>query len=385
MTHPVLKTSIPYFIADGSVHFRLCGELTSLEDADGRVSRLLSLLDGTRTPEEVHRDLHAVHPDVTADDVLQAIDELDGLRLIQSADDAGEDFDRLARERWSNNLGFFETYASLNASKYDFQRRIRDARVAVLGVGGIGSHALIDLVAIGFEDIRIVDFDRIELSNFNRQILYGEPYVGRVKVEVAAERARALNSAVRIDPVQRKLMSGDDVYEVVRDRDIVIAVVDRPKVHIAHWLNEGCVRAGTALIMGGVDTQRALHYTIVPGVSGCIECWYDQVRGNDPTSLAVMNVLDDIDREGGTFGEDTAAFNGLVLFGAGFLVAEMVRIASRVCPPLSVGRMLEMTFHDPRLREAETWKRDPRCAVCGDARPKPSLEWLAGDLGPLPL
>ncbi|AQZ61663.1 Sulfur carrier protein adenylyltransferase ThiF [[Actinomadura] parvosata subsp. kistnae] len=385
MTHPVLKTSIPYFIADGSVHFRLGGELTSLEDADGRVSRLLSLLDGTRTPEEVHRDLHAVHPDVTADDVREAIEELDALRLIQSADDAGDDFDGPARERWSNNLGFFETYASLHASKYDFQRRIRDARVAVLGVGGIGSHALIDLVAIGFEDIRIVDFDRIELSNFNRQILYGEPYVGRVKVEVAAERARALNSAVRIDPVQRKLMSGDDVYEVVRDRDIVIAVVDRPKVHVAHWLNEGCVRAGTALIVGGVDTQRALHYTIVPGVSGCIECWYDQVRGTDPTSLAVMNVLDEIDREGGTFGEDTAAFNGLVLFGAGFLVAEMVRIASRVCPPLSVGRMLEMTFHDPRLREAETWKRDPRCATCGDARPKPSLEWLAGDIGPLPL
>ncbi|MGW3349698.1 HesA/MoeB/ThiF family protein [Nonomuraea rubra] len=385
MTHPVLKTSIPYFIADGSVHFRLGGELTSLEDADGRVSRLLSLLDGTRTVEEVHRDLHAVHPDVTADDVRDAIGELDALRLIQSADDAGADFDRLARERWSNNLGFFETYASMSASKYEFQRRIRDARVAVLGVGGIGSHALIDLVAIGFEDIRIVDFDRIELSNFNRQILYGEPYVGRVKVEVAAERARALNSAVRIDPVQRKLMSGDDVYEVVRDRDIVISVVDRPKVHIAHWLNEGCVRAGTALIMGGVDTQRALHYTIVPGVSGCVECWYDQVRSNDPTSLAVMDVLDEIDREGGTFGEDTAAFNGLVLFGAGFLVAEMVRIASRVCPPLSVGRMLEMTFHDPRLREAETWKRDPRCATCGDARPKPSLEWLAGDLGPLPL
>ena len=384
MAHPALKTSIPSFRADGSVHFRLGGELTSLEDADGRISRLLELLDGTRTVDEVFDALHRDHSDVSAADVREAVADLDEMRLIQDADDRGEDFDEQARTRWSNNFGFFETYASMDVSRYEFQRRIRDARVAVLGVGGIGSHVLIDLVAIGFTDIRIVDFDRIELSNFNRQILYGEPHVGRIKVEVAAERSRALNGGVRIDPVQRKLTSADDVYDVVHDRDVVIAVVDRPKMHVAHWLNEGCVRAGTALITGGVDTQRALHYTMVPGVTGCVECWYRQVRATDPTSRMVMDELDEVDRQGATFGEDTAAFNGLVLFDAGFMVAEMVRLTSRVSPPLSVGRMLEMTFHDPRLHEVETWERDPGCGTCRDAEPKPGLRWLAGDGGLLP-
>ncbi|MEU4744001.1 ThiF family adenylyltransferase [Actinosynnema sp. NPDC023658] len=379
MPRPALKVSIPYFVADGGVHFRMGGELTSLEETDGRVQALLELLDGTREPDRVHHDLAARFPDVTRADVDDALAALDESGLVQDATDEGGDFTADHRERWSNNLGFFETYASLSRSKYDFQRRIRDAKVGVLGVGGIGSHVFIDLVAIGFEDIRILDFDRIEVSNFNRQIIYGEPDVGRVKVEVAAERARALNSNVRVSTIQKKLTSADDVYEAVHDRDVVIAVVDRPKVHVMHWLNEGCVRAGTVLIGGGVDTQRAFHYSVVPGLSGCLECWYRSVQDNDPTSRMVQGVLDDIDREGGAFGEDTAAFNGLVAMDASLMVGEMVRFTSRVSPPLSIGRMLGLSFHDPRLEEFESWKRLPDCAVCGSTQPAESMRWLESD------
>lgn len=384
MARPALKTSIPYFVEDASVHFRLAGQLISLEDPDGRVLALLKLLDGEHSLQDAYTALSAIFPDVTFADVRDAIRDLDDAALLQDMDDRGEDFDAAARERWSNNLGFFETYSTLATSKYEFQRRIRDAKVAVLGVGGIGSHALIDLVAIGFQDIRIVDFDTIELSNFNRQILYGEPFVGRAKVEVATERVKALNSSVRIDPVRLKITSADDVYDVVHDRDAVIAVVDRPKMHILDWLNEGCARAGTALISGGVDTQRALHFTVVPGISGCIQCLITSIRASDPTSRMVLDKMHQIDQEGSSFGEDTAAFNGLVLFDAGFMVAELVRLATRVSPPLSVGRQLEMTFHDPRLRVVETWARDPGCSICGSAAPKPALRWLAEFDTPLP-
>ena len=384
MTRPALKQSIPFFAKDAAIHFRLGGNLTTLDDPDGSVQALLGLLDGTREINSVCAAVHDAYPNLALSDVAEAIADLDELRLLQDSDDQGEDFDEAAKTRWSNNFGFFETYASLATSKYEFQRRLRTAKVGVLGIGGIGSHVLIDLVAIGFEDIRIVDFDTVELSNFNRQILYGEPFVGRAKVEVATERAKQLNSAVRIDPVRRKLMSADDVYDVVHDLDVVIAVVDRPKMQVAHWLNEGCVRAGTILISGGVDTQRAMHYTIVPAISGCVECWLSSVRANDTTSRMVLDEMLEIDRAGGAFGEDTAAFNGLVLFDAGFLVAEMVRLTSRVSPPLSIGRMLEMSFHDPRLREAEAWKRDPDCPTCREAHPRPGLEWLESTAGSLP-
>jgi molybdopterin/thiamine biosynthesis adenylyltransferase len=384
MSRPALKVSIPRFVADGSIHFRLGGTLTSLEEGDGRVADLLEQLDGSRTPEEVLAALVPRFPDLTQSDVDGAIADLDDSGLLQDAADKGDDFSPAARERWSNNLGFFETYASLATSKYEFQRRIRDAKIAVLGVGGIGSHVLIDLVAIGFHDIRIVDFDRIELANFNRQIIYGEPDLGEVKVQVAAARAKALNGSVRIDQVEKRLTSAEDVYQVVRDRDVVVAVVDRPKTHVAQWVNEGCVRAGTALIGGGVDTQRAVHYGMVPGITGCLECWYSSVHANDPASRMVQDVMGEIDRTGASYGEDTSAFNGLVSLDAGMLVSEMVRMTSRVTPPLALGRMLGLTFQDPRLREMESWKPDPDCSLCGDVTPRDSFAWLAGGNLPTP-
>jgi molybdopterin/thiamine biosynthesis adenylyltransferase len=247
----------------------------------------------------------------------------------------------------------------------------------MLGVGGIGSHAFIDMVAIGFQDIRIVDFDHIELSNFNRQILYGEPFIGQPKVKVAAEKARALNSGIKLDTVQTRLTSADDVYEVVKDRDIVVAAVDRPKTEMLHWLNEGCVRAGTALITGGVETQRAFYYTVVPGVSGCAECWRAQTRAENPGSRLIFDEFERQALSGEPFGEDTAAFNGLVILDSAFMVGELVRLSSRVTPPLSIGRVLEASFHDPRLREVESWKANPECPMCQGATPKASIEWTA--------
>jgi len=75
--HPVLKVSIPYFVADDAVHFRDSGALISLEDPDGRVLALLRLMDGSRDPDAIWRDLSAEFPDVTAEEVAQAIRDLD--------------------------------------------------------------------------------------------------------------------------------------------------------------------------------------------------------------------------------------------------------------------------------------------------------------------
>jgi molybdopterin/thiamine biosynthesis adenylyltransferase len=371
------KPTIPYFASDGSVHFRLTGTLTSIEDPKGQVLALLELLDGQRDLDAIWRDLNARYPDVSPEDVREAIADLDESGFVQDGSDVGSDFGADARQRYARNLAFFETYASSAISKYEFQRRIGATKVAVLGVGGVGSHILIDLVAIGFTDIRIVDFDSVELSNLNRQILYGEASIGQPKVQVAADRARAMNSAVKLDVENTKLLSADDVYRVVYDRDIVIGSVDGPKMQIVHWLNAGCVRAGAALMSGGVDTQRSLLYTVVPGISGCVACWYRNVRTNDSTTRMVQDAKYEHEASGEKFAEDAAAFNGLVVLLNAHMVGETIRLATRISPPLSVGRLLDMSFHDPRLRVAETFVRSGDCEVCRDASPVAALRWLS--------
>jgi molybdopterin/thiamine biosynthesis adenylyltransferase len=381
---PAVKQSVPYFTTSGEVHFRFSGTLISLEDPDGRVLALLKLLDGRHDPDEIWRELRERYPDVTLADVRQALADLDEDRLIQDASDTGSDFNAAERERWSRNMGFFETYASLSTSAYEFQRRIRDTKIAVLGLGGMGTHVLIDLVAIGFTDIRIVDFDIVELSNLNRQVLYGESLIGQSKIDIAAGRARAFNSGIHLEAEQVQLLSADEVYRIVHDRDIVLGLADTPKLHLQHWVNEACVRAGAALIAAGVVTQRAFLYTIVPGLSGCMQCWYDMTQGSDPATRLVREDLAGTEARGERFAEDRAAFDGLVVMVAAQVVSEAVRLASQVSPPVSMGRLIEMAFHDPQLRVPETFSRRDDCAVCSGAAPSALLSWLARETRPLP-
>lgn len=376
MSRPSLKSTVPYYRSGDGLHFRLAGEFLVLEDPDGRIERLAVLLDGTRDADEIFTALKSTYPEVSRADLEQALADLDDCRLIQDASATRGGLTDYQCERWSRNLGFFETYASMGVSKYDLQNRIRDTKVAMLGVGGVGTHALMDMVAMGFTDIRIVDYDVVEVSNLNRQVLYGDRVVGRSKVRVAEEWVRGFNGDVRLDVVERRLSSVDDVYDVVADRDIVIAAIDRPKTKALIWLNDACVRAGTVLVTGGVDTQRAIHFTIVPGVSGCVQCWRSAVEQDDEDSRELFLRLDAQDDAGGRFGEDRAAFNGLVALQTAFLVGELVRLSTRVSVPLSVGRMLQVLFHDPVLAERESWAPRPDCPVCAGVAVPPRFQWL---------
>jgi molybdopterin/thiamine biosynthesis adenylyltransferase len=365
---PRRKAAFPVYAIDETIYIQGCGDLIEIEDAEGHVRRLLDLLDGTRTADEVADELVREGAAPSREDVFDAIAALERQSLLEDAARDRLD-DPYFLERWSRNLGFFETYATLETSKYELQQRLQDARVGLLGLGGVGTHASLDLAAMGVGDLRILDFDTVELSNLNRQILYTEADIGRRKVELAEARIRAFAPRLRLDAVEQRLSSADDVAEAVHDRDVVIGAIDRPKMQAAGWLNEGCVRAGVPLITGGVDTQRSLHYTILPGETGCVECWRQAAAQDDPVGAAISEQMADIERRqiaGERFGQDFAAFAPVVMLHTAYMVGEAARIITGIAPPIAAGRLLEVRFDDFALREAERWERLPDCPVCGE-------------------
>ncbi|THA46495.1 HesA/MoeB/ThiF family protein, partial [Histophilus somni] len=91
-----------------------------------------------------------------------------------------------------------------------------------LGCGGLGSHILYELTAVGFLNITIVDFDKIELSNLNRQILYKESDIGKSKVKTACENIKKFSPISNILPIECKIHSKDDILKIIKDHDLVI-------------------------------------------------------------------------------------------------------------------------------------------------------------------
>lgn len=129
------------------------------------------------------------------------------------------------------------------------QEKLKHSRVLIIGAGGLGSPVLLYLAAAGVGHIKIVDFDKVELSNLQRQVLYTEADIGKPKAVAAAERARALNSTIQIEPLGIPFTTAN-ARELVRSVDLVIDGTDNfPTRYLS---NDACVLEGKPLIYGSI-------------------------------------------------------------------------------------------------------------------------------------
>ena len=154
------------------------------------------------------------------------------------------------------------------------QAALEAASVTVVGAGGLGSTALVQLAEAGIGRIRVVDSDRVELSNLNRQILHWEADIGVEKVDSASAKLRLINSAVEIEPVCARLAE-ENVREVLGDPDAVIDALDNFEARFL--INRFAVENGIPLFHGAVWGLEGRATTILPGRSACLRCLYERV------------------------------------------------------------------------------------------------------------
>jgi len=232
------------------------------------------------------------------------------------------------------------------------QARLLEAKVLLVGGGGLGSPAALYLAAAGVGTIGIIDHDRVDLSNLQRQVLYTTADVGRPKVEVAAERLRALNPDVHIVTYAEPLYSGN-ALDIIREYDIVINGSDNFPTR--YLVNDACVLLRKPLVDASIfmfEGQVTVYQPAIPelGVEGgpCYRCLYpDPPPPGEVPSCAEAGVL------------------GVLPGVIGTLQAiEAIKLILGIGEPL-IGRLL---MYDALAQEFRVLKvqRNPECPVCGE-------------------
>lgn len=138
----------------------------------------------------------------------------------------------------------------LNEIGDDGQLKIKNAKVLVVGVGGLGSASSVYLAGAGVGTIGLVDFDRVSVSNLQRQVLYTEKEVGLAKTECAARRLKEMNSEIEIATYDTPLTK-DNAEEIIRNYDIVVDGCDNMSTRLA--VNEVCFKYGIPYIYGAIS------------------------------------------------------------------------------------------------------------------------------------
>jgi sulfur-carrier protein adenylyltransferase/sulfurtransferase len=228
------------------------------------------------------------------------------------------------------------------------QARLLGSKALFIGAGGLGSPALLYLAAAGVGTIGIVDFDVVDLSNLQRQIVHTNDRVGRKKVESAAETVRALNPDVRV-VIHEEMLTDENVERLIDGYDVILDGTDTFETR--YTLNDAAVRAGITVVHASVFRFEGQLTVFKPFDGPCYRCLYPTPP---PPELAP--------------GCSVAGVLGVVPGVMGLLQATeaikaLLDIGDSLAGRLLIYDALDATFSELQLR------RDPHCPACGDGAP----------------
>ncbi len=149
------------------------------------------------------------------------------------------------------------------------QARLKEATVVIAGTGGLGCTVSLFLAYAGVGRLKLIDYDTVQLSNLNRQILFTEADIGLPKAPVAAKRLSSANPWIKIEPIGEKI-SQDNARSLIANADVVIDAFDNMDGRFI--LNKACVAENKPLVHAGVRGLTGQVTTILPGKTPCLAC-----------------------------------------------------------------------------------------------------------------
>lgn len=226
----------------------------------------------------------------------------------------------------------------------DGQKRLKAARVLLVGAGGLGSPLALYLAAAGVGTLGLVDFDVVDVTNLQRQVLYGTADIGRSKLAAATDRISEINPHVVVEPFETRLTS-ENALEIVRAFDVVVDGTDNFPTR--YLVNDACVLTGRLNVYGSIFRFEGQVSVFAAREGPCYRCLF---REPPPPGLVPSCA------EGGVLG----VLPGLV---GTIQATEALKLLLGIGEPL-IGRLLLVDALSVQFRTVNL-RRDPACPVCG--------------------
>ncbi|MCI4459270.1 MAG: thiazole biosynthesis adenylyltransferase ThiF [Thermocrinis sp.] len=235
------------------------------------------------------------------------------------------------------------------------QEKLLNSKVLVIGAGGLGSPAILYLAAAGVGTIGIVDFDVVDLSNLQRQIIHNTERVGTPKVESARKTVEMLNPDVKVITYDTRI-SKENIMDIIKDYDVVLDCTDNFSTRFL--INDACYFAGKPLVSAAIlrfEGQISVFDFRMKEQSPCYRCLFPE-----PPSPGLVPSA----REAGILGS-IAGIMGCIQ------ATEAIKVILGIGEPL-VGKLLVMDALSMDFRKVKL-RKDPNCPLCGE---KPVIKEL---------
>ena len=355
---PRVKPIYPLYKLNSNI-FRIGAQLgitTEIEEEDNQFWTLANLLNGKNKLGHIITSMQKKYPELTEQNIV------DGINLLNDESVLEESLpNKATEERYLPNVNYFSRFIDTSGDRFLIQKEINETKILLLGLGGGGSNILTLLAGLGPKSIKIVDYDIVELGNLGRQFLYRENDIGKKKTEIAKSAVEKMNSLIKIEAFDKKIVVVEDVLELINDVDIVICAIDEPPFIIHRIVNEAIVKAGIPCVFGASQVSRGRVYSVVPRVTGCFDWLNLHFSKNDSKFIEQFIAFRNIN-----FDPPSIAYGpGIFQLVAG-IVDEVVRIITQYAPPRSLGTQYEINYEDGSSFCHPSWPRfASECPTCG--------------------
>jgi adenylyltransferase/sulfurtransferase len=343
---------IPSVLNKGGGERKLPIEAESLGDAFQKVSEAMGddfkrrVFDLSGKPRSlINIYLNGKNIRFSNDGMATVLSKDDTIYILPAVAGGGEGSGEGGRDLSSDEVQRYSRQIMLEEIGFTGMEKLKNATVCVVGAGGIGNPVATLLSAMGVGKLRIIDRDVIEISNLHRQHLYSEDDIGKVKVEVAAERLKKINPAVEIEarPIS---VTKYNAGSIVEGADVVIDALD--SIDARYALNDACLEHKLPFIYAGALGMLGSVCTILPGQSACLRCMFPQLAEEDMPTCSTEGVHPSI----------------LYLVG-GIQVSEAVKIITGQKPSLQ-DKLLYIDLSDLTMEKVQM-SRHEACPSCGSA------------------
>ena len=263
---------------------------------------------------------------------------------------------RALPELTSDELQRYGRHVVLPDVGLEGQRKLKAGRVLLVGAGGLGSPVALYLAAAGVGTLGLIDFDVVDISNLQRQVLHGTSDVGRSKLDSARDRIRDANPHVAVDTYEMRLTSAN-ALDILRDYDVVVDGTDNFATR--YLTNDACVLLGKPNVYGSVFRFEGQASVFATESGPCYRCLYPE----PPPPGLVPSCA-----EGGVLG----VLPGIV---GTIQATEALKLLLGIGEPL-VGRLLLIDALGSRFRVVSL-ERDPTCPACGTREIRELLDYDA--------
>ncbi|MFB5637146.1 MAG: ThiF family adenylyltransferase, partial [Nitrosarchaeum sp.] len=337
--------TIPSVLNQGGGERKTDISADSLVDAFSKISDVMGddfkrrVLEGDGTPRSLINIYINGKNAKFSDGMNTVLKDGDEVYILPAVAGGSDELTKKELDRYSRQV-------MLEEIGYGGQLKLKNSKICVVGVGGLGNPITTRLVAMGVGTLRIVDRDVIELSNLHRQTMFDEDDVGQVKVEVAAKKLQKLNPDCKIEALA---VSVNDytALEVVQGCDVVVDALD--SVNARYALNKACVKFGIPFVTGAAVGTSGQIFTILPGTSACYYCMFPSLDEDSMPTCSLEGVHPSI----------------LSIVG-GIEVAEAVKVVTGKKPSLS-DKILHVDIENLDFTSTRTFRAE-ECSVCGSGK-----------------